>query len=135
MRLRKYVSIKVLYHKIHILRKVKDGVKKDSKDKRNICRLLAVIFVSVIVAIYEIYPKYSHLGNETEKMLNPPTSKEDDLIEISQKLSEILSETKKLKDYVDAKRMTDLRTMKFGINDYELQNWELSLSGKFTEPI
>lgn len=89
-----------------------------------------VAVVAAIVFVYNLYTYYVPLERETKKIVNPATSKEDDLTEISQKLSEILDETRNLKNRVDEKRMKDLKIMKFGINDYELQIWEVSLSGK-----
>ena len=86
--------------------------------------------LAIIGLIYNLYTYYVPLERETKKIVNPATSKEDDLTEISQKLSEILDETRNLKNRVDEKRMKDLKIMKFGINDYELQIWEVSLSGK-----
>lgn len=85
--------------------------------------------LAIIGLIYNLYTYYVPLERETKKIVNPATSKEDDLTEISQKLSEILDETRNLKNRVDEKRMKDLKIMKFGINNYELQDWELSLSG------
>lgn len=99
---------------------------------KELCRKIICIVVALAIGlgiVSNLPNYYVSVERETKNIVNPATSKEDDLTEISQKLSEILSETRNLKNRVDEKRMNDLKTMKFGINNSELQDWELSLSG------
>lgn len=70
-------------------------------------------------------------------MVHPPTSKSEDLYEVSQDISELKEKMEimmhllnNLQDRVEAKRIGNIKMCKVGINNYELSKWEISVSGK-----
>jgi len=95
-----------------------------------------IIFVAVLtlapIYVYDFYMEHTGLSKEAEKVINPPTSKAEDLREVSEQLAVVINDLNTLKQVVDKKSAVNTSRIMFGINDAELAKWELSVSGKNT---
>lgn len=104
----------------------------DNPTKRNYA-LLAVTIIAIVASVYfYISMKNTSTAQAARDMLNPPTNKAEDLQEISKKLTVIAADLQKLRNDVDSKISTDNMILKCGINNQELEKWEISISGKNT---
>ena len=99
--------------------------------KKAIGSLLTIIIASSLYA-YDFHSKNPNIPEAAAKIVNPPTSKEEDLRDVSQKLTTILGDLRGLKQQVDAKMTVNTTSILFGINNPELSRWEISVSGKNT---
>lgn len=105
-------------------------------------KLLALLVAIIIAGAYyaiQFTDEHPTLPTKAHKLTNPPTSKEEDLLEIEQnlidvkhKVEELMSSLNLLQGKIEAKRVDSVRPMKVGINDYELKKWEISVTGKNT---
>ena len=96
---------------------------------------LAIVLGTFIVAglyAYDFYTEHTNISKDTEKIINPPTSKAEDLREVSEQLAVVINDLNTLKQAVDKKSAVNTSRIMFGINDAELAKWELSVSGKNT---
>lgn len=110
-----------------------------SKVKEHAKVLICIVAIIVAGIIYGVKFTDEHptLPTKAHKLTNPPTSKEEDLFEIEQNLidvkgrvEELMSAINQLQGKIEAKRVDSVRPMKVGINDYELNKWEISIAGK-----
>lgn len=113
-----------------------NGYEKIKSNFKTIAVVLAV-FIAGGVYAYQFVTEHPSLPDKAHKLANPPTSKEEDLLEIEENIAEVkksvgelMTSVNKLHDKVEAKRVDTVRPMKIGINDYELNQWEISVSGK-----
>lgn len=103
-------------------------------------KILALIIAIIIAGIYyaiQFTDEHPTLPTKAHKLTNPPTSKEDDLLEIEQnlidvkqKVEDLMSSINLLQGKIEAKRVDTVRPMKVGVNDYELKKWEISVTGR-----
>ena len=101
-------------------------------------KAIAILLIFVAVLCGVIYfainnvGKASELAKATKDSINPPTNKGEDLREISKKLTDIAASLQGLRNEVDSKISTDNFILRCGINNEELNKWEISVSGKNT---
>ena len=90
-----------------------------------------VAIVSVIIlggtAVTEYISHNTDIPENAKRLANPPTSKEEDLNEVANKLGTILNEVQDLKTMVEAKKINTVKEVKVGINKAELSLWEISV--------
>lgn len=96
--------------------------------------LLIIIFIMGLGYVFFLNnaKKATELAIATQDSINPPTPKAEDLRVISKKLTSIAEDLQVLRNDVDSKISTDNMIMRCGINNQELNKWEVSVSGKNT---
>lgn len=112
---------------------------KESNAKGKIALFFIIVLASIlgasIIGVGWLY-KYNIGTTEIIKRVNdanhPPTNKEEDLKEISKMLGEIGMNLHGLKNDIDTKITYDNLSIRCGINNGELDDWEVSVSGKNT---
>ena len=103
--------------------------------KRHKVKTLSMLFTAILISIgtaHNFFEEHKDISKSTEQIINPPTSKEADLRDVSKKLTVILEDLNELKQRVDRKMVVNNRRILFGINEVELERWEISVSGKNT---
>ena len=102
---------------------------------RIIIMLLLILFAvvgSVIGVAYFLHKTdvdSSEISRQIDDKLHPPTDKAENLKEISQRLVDISSAIQELRSDVDSVISSDNVTLSCGINDDELDSWEVSVAG------
>lgn len=81
----------------------------------------------VVVTIYGYFYNSTDIPENAKRLANPPTSKEEDLNEVANKLATILNEVQDLKTMVEAKKINTVKEVKVGINKAELSLWKISV--------
>ena len=81
----------------------------------------------VVVTIYGYLYNSTDIQENAKRLANPPTSKEEDLNEVANKLATILNEVQDLKTMVEAKKINTVKEVKVGINKAELSLWKISV--------
>ncbi len=101
--------------------------------------LCIAVFLAGCYYAYSFVKENPNIPDSAHNIVHPPTSKEEDLYEIGQELAELKNKMEtmmhllnKMQDKVEAKRMDSIKPYKVGINNYELSQWEISVSGKNT---
>lgn len=85
------------------------------------------IITFVVLTIYGYLHNSTDIPENAKRMINTPTSKEDDLNEVANKLATILNEVQDLKSMVEAKKINTVKEVKVGINKAELSLWKISV--------
>lgn len=100
------------------------------RQHKKILATLITIIVGGSFYGWDFYTSHKEISETVQKKAHPATSKEEDLRNVSQKLDVILEDVQSLKKDVDEKRHADVIPVTFGINDADLAQWEISMSGK-----
>lgn len=106
-----------------------------NEHKKKVIAILLLVLIVIVALGYGILTHYQNrteLAKATRDSINPPTTKTEDLREISKKLTDIAAAVQGLRNEVDAKISTDNIILRCGINNQELNKWEVSVSGKNT---
>ena len=104
--------------------------------KRDVVCFFAGVIATVTVFILlmnfspEHFQKRVMFDVDSRNQFSNITSKSEDLREISEQLGELSAQVNGIKTIVDKKLISDFRQMICGVNNYELNDWEISVSGK-----
>lgn len=91
--------------------------------------LAAIISILILggIAVTEYIRNDTDIPENAKRLVNTPTSKEEDLNEVANKLATILNEVQDLKTMVEAKKINTVKEVKVGINKAELSLWKISV--------
>lgn len=105
-------------------------------------KLISFVIAALIMGSYYAYTFIKdnpNVPDSAHNIVHPATSKDEDLYEIGQELALLKDKMEammhllnQMQDKVEAKRIDSVKPLKVGINDYELSQWEISVSGKNT---
>ena len=91
--------------------------------------LAAIVSIIILggIAVTEYIRHDTDIPENAKRLVNTPTSKEEDLNQVANKLATILNEVQDLKTMVEAKKINTVKEVKVGINKAELSLWKISV--------
>lgn len=105
--------------------KIKQLIIENGMKKICLCVVGGILFFGSIV--YEYVANNPDIPENAKRIANPPTSKEEDLNEVSNKLAKIVEDVQDLKNMVEARKITNVKEIRVGINNVELSQWRISV--------